>query len=382
MKAVRTYRILFSNVTYYGIENIQHLASKLQHKSPHIDWVVEEREILNLDDKLENQLCLVVPYNQYEAAINAVRLVEGNEPSKFQNDPIHAELQEKLAALSQLCSSPIEDDEEQYLTRFSTLLSEVYALGCKLPKGMNLGLVPEKTEPIDHFLDEWFLEDTFFDEELIFQNYINWILFETSKFTTGDDHFLGAGVVAELYKSFHSEDGWGMRLLETIQLIHQMRGKIILAEEPEVAEVTRKSPNLKSLATEWLKERIDQDQILQQGNLDQSYSFTLIGFAHEPEILVAVNNDGVSFGYDSIRWDGHFPFPIIVTKHTLSWEMLSSLTEEEKETLAIDTFIKTINTRKRQYKTCQFCGEKVPAEHRINSRTCHSCATEHFHVVF
>jgi hypothetical protein len=379
---MHTHRILITDITYDGIENIQDLARKLRHIAPHIDWVVEEREILYSDDELTNHLCLVVPKTQYYSAKNVFRLVEGNEQRNFRNDPIHAELQAKLADLSQLCSLPIEDDEEQYLTRFATLLSEVYALGCKLPKGMHLGLVPVKTEPTDHFLDEWFLEDSFFDEELIFQNNINWILFETSKFNTRDDHFLGAGVVAELYKSFHSDDGWGMRLLETIQLIHQMRGKIILAEEPEVPDVHRKTPNLKSLATKWLKEIIDQDQILKQVNQDQYYSFTLNGFADEPDIFVTVNNDGVSFGYDSIRWDGHFQFPIIVTKHTLLWEMLASLTEKEKETLAIDTFIKTINARKRQYKTCQFCGEKVPSEHRFNSRTCYGCATEHFHVVY
>jgi hypothetical protein len=382
MKVMNTHRILLTDITYDGIENIEHLASKLRQVAPHIDWVVEEREILYSDDELTNHLCLVVPKTQYEAANNVFRLVEGNEPWKFRDDPIHEELQEKLAALSQLCSLPIEDDEEQYLARFATLLSEVYALGCKLPKGMYLGLVPEKTEPTDYFLDEWFLDEAFFNEELIFQNNINWILFETSKFNTRDDHFFVAGVVAELYKSFHSEDGWGMRVLETIQLIHQMRSKFILTEEPEAAEVTRKSPKHKSLASKWLKEIINNDKILQQGNQDHYYSFPLNDFADEPEIFVTVNNDGITFGYDSIRWDGHFPFPIIVTKHTLSWEMLSSLTEEEKETLVIDTFIKTINARKRQYKTCQFCGEKVPAEHRINSRTCHSCATEHFHVVF
>lgn len=379
---MHTHRILISDFTYYGIENIQVLASKLRHIAPHIDWVVEEREILYSDDELTHHLCLVVPKTQYEAAKNVVRLVEGNEPGNFRKCPIHAELQEKLADLSRLCSSPIEDDEEHYLTNFSILLSEVYALGCKLPKGMDLELVPEKTEPTDHFLDEWFLEDTFLDEELIFQNNINWILFETSKFNTRDDHILAAGVVAELYKSFHSVDGWGMRLLETIQLIHQMRSKIISSEEPEVTDIHGKPPNLKSLATKWLKEIIDYDKILQQGNLNQTYSFSLIGFADEPEIFAAVNNDGVSFGYDSIRWDGHFQLPIIVTKHTLSWEMLENLTEEEKETLAIDTFNKTINSRKRQYKTCQFCGEKVPPEHLFNSRTCDSCATEHFHVVY
>jgi hypothetical protein len=62
--------------------------------------------------------------------------------------------------------------------------------------------------------------------------------------------------------------------------------------------------------------------------------------------------------------------------------MLELLTETEKEALAFDKLLKTISSRKRQYKTCQFCGEKNPPEHLFNARTCYGCAEVHFHVIF
>jgi hypothetical protein len=153
---------------------------------------------------------------------------------------------------------------------------------------------------------------------------------------------LSAGIVAELHKSFHSVDGWGIRVLETIQLIHQMRSRIIFSEEePHTPQYSGRNPNLKGEATKWLKERISIDRLLHPGNQDQSYTFSLIGFADEPNVFVHVTLDGINFSYDRIRWHGHTPVPGITTLHTLSLDKLESLTDEEKGTLAIDTLLKT-----------------------------------------
>ncbi len=38
--------------------------------------------------------------------------------------------------------------------------------------------------------------------------------------------------------------------------------------------------------------------------------------------------------------------------------------------------------RKSEFATCRYCGERVPAEHRISSDVCHSCASRYEGVVF
>ena len=38
--------------------------------------------------------------------------------------------------------------------------------------------------------------------------------------------------------------------------------------------------------------------------------------------------------------------------------------------------------RKSEFATCRYCGERVPAEHRIGDDVCHSCASRYEGVVF
>ncbi|MEH7440643.1 hypothetical protein V7182_24640 [Neobacillus drentensis] len=110
--------------------------------------------------------------------------------------------------------------------------------------------------------------------------------------------------------------------------------------------------------------------------------FPLTDFADEPNIFLQISLDSIAFGYESIEWHGHEPAPIFVTKKVVTWDSLATLTQQEKESIILETLLKTIQSRKRQYKTCQFCGEKTPPEHRFNSHTCHGCATEHFGVIY
>lgn len=78
----------------------------------------------------------------------------------------------------------------------------------------------------------------------------------------------------------------------------------------------------------------------------------------------------------------HSPKPGVYKKHSLPWETLHSLNKEKQQEMILELLMKTINTRKRQYRKYQFCGEKVAIEHRFDKDTCHSCASEHFGVVY
>jgi hypothetical protein len=144
--------------------------------------------------------------------------------------------------------------------------------------------------------------------------------------------------------------------------------------------------SLKVKALEWIYSLFglysinDKEKVL----MDCSYYFKLEGFADEPEVYLRPTNEGLEFGYEAIQWDGPIPalLPGVYKRHSLSWESLQSLNKAEQQEIILELLMKTINTRKRQYRKCQFCGEKVAVEHRFNSDTCHGCATERFGVVY
>ncbi|MEC0665337.1 hypothetical protein P8864_05205 [Priestia flexa] len=117
---------------------------------------------------------------------------------------------------------------------------------------------------------------------------------------------------------------------------------------------------------------------------DYPFYFKLEGFADEPEVYLRTTVDSLEFGYEATQWDGYMPSPVpgIYKKHSLSWETLQSLNKEQQQEIIHELLMKTINSRKRQYRKCQFCGGKVAVEHRFDKDTCHGCASEHFHVVY
>lgn len=111
--------------------------------------------------------------------------------------------------------------------------------------------------------------------------------------------------------------------------------------------------------------------------------YALEGFANQPIFYVLSNDTGLRIGYQGIKWYGGIdPCPHFFDKHLLTWDNLLHLSIEEQQEIIATKLIKTINLRKRHYKKCQFCGEKVSSEHRIDQNTCHSCASEHLGVVF
>jgi hypothetical protein len=114
------------------------------------------------------------------------------------------------------------------------------------------------------------------------------------------------------------------------------------------------------------------------------FYYKLEGFGRSHEIYIMATEIGLEFGYEATQWDGYRPSPIPGTykKHSATWESLQSLNSEEKLEKLLDLLMKTITSRKRQYRKCQFCRVNVPVEHRFDKDTCHGCASEHFGVVY
>ncbi|MFB3164510.1 hypothetical protein ABLO26_24420 [Neobacillus sp. 179-J 1A1 HS] len=367
-------------------QNIEELSRVLKIKAPQFNWVVSEEKILNFHNELEVQKCIKVPKSQYEGADYVYRLMTGCRGYYLDLYPYLEELRVLAERLSDTCSDIVDEDEfEEYLANITTILLELYSFGVKLPEVVNLNFEVAQKLPGDHFPNDLLFPKKYFEEELIYQNNINFILKETSQFDQflkHDPNMNAAGVVHEIYRSFHSLDGWGKRIIDTIDLIHQIKSKVIHSNL-EVDQSRRKVTNLKKEADKWVKERIAIDGLLQSDFFEHPiYSFPLVGFADEPEVFVQSTFEGIAIGYHSIAWHGHIPEPVSITKHLVYWETLELLSDVEQEKVVLDTLMKTINSRKRQYKTCQFCGKSTPPGHRFNDRTCHGCATKYFHVIY
>lgn len=96
-------------------------------------------------------------------------------------------------------------------------------------------------------------------------------------------------------------------------------------------------------------------------SLYERNSIKLEGFADDPEVYLRATLEGLDFGYEATVWDGYLPAPNkgMYKRHVLTWQTLQTLSKEQQQELIFDRLIKTINTRKRQFRKCQFCGEKI-----------------------
>ena len=143
---------------------------------------------------------------------------------------------------------------------------------------------------------------------------------------------------------------------------------------------------LKTRALEWINSLNEKYSLCEKEKviIDHSFYFRLEGFADVPEIYLRTTNDGLEFGYEATQWDGFMPSPVprVHKKYVVSWETLKSSSKEKQKEMILELLMKTISSRKRQYRKCQFCGEKVSVENRFDKDTCHSCASEHFDVVY
>ncbi|WP_077622446.1 hypothetical protein [Sediminibacillus massiliensis] len=142
--------------------------------------------------------------------------------------------------------------------------------------------------------------------------------------------------------------------------------------------------SIQARANEWISSLFsfnDKENFFTGGYFNY---FKIEGFANEPEVYLRSTDEGLEFGFEATKWDGYMPSPVpgIYKKHSLTWETLKSISTEEQQKLILEKLMKTINTRKRQYKKCQFCHEKVALEHRFDKDTCHTCASDHFGVLY
>jgi len=141
--------------------------------------------------------------------------------------------------------------------------------------------------------------------------------------------------------------------------------------------------SMKARAIDWLKE---QDKLhlfdREGGRNDAIYYFKLVGFADEPEVYIQSTFEELEIGYRGLEWNGHEPIQVNIKKHILPWELLKTLSKEEKLNEVLSLLIKTINSRKRHYRKCNYCGEKVAVEHRYDKHTCHSCSSTYLGILY
>ncbi len=95
-----------------------------------------------------------------------------------------------------------------------------------------------------------------------------------------------------------------------------------------------------------------------------------------PEVLISVGQELLIF-WPTLNWEGpHEPVPTINFWRTIS-------DPHSLDDLALKNLLKkACRARRRQYKRCRFCGQLVPPEHRYSPDVCHTCASDHFGVVY
>jgi hypothetical protein len=134
--------------------------------------------------------------------------------------------------------------------------------------------------------------------------------------------------------------------------------------------------SLKDRATLWLLQ--NKKQLL--SGLESSFHFKIDGFADEPIVYISVLEDGLEFGYVGEEWRGHTPIPVNIKKYFLPLNFPALNKEAIVTEQVLDFLLKTVQSRKRQYRTCQFCNLKVAPEHRFDKNTCHGCSTEQYGI--
>jgi hypothetical protein len=101
----------------------------------------------------------------------------------------------------------------------------------------------------------------------------------------------------------------------------------------------------------------------------------IIGEPEEIGPVVLVTPEAVEFRLPVVRWLGpHTPVPTSVL-----WRRV------DLDEVAVGDLAKLITdarrARKRQFRTCRYCGRRTPPEHRHEKDVCHGCAEQHLGVV-
>jgi len=144
-----------------------------------------------------------------------------------------------------------------------------------------------------------------------------------------------------------------------------------------------KRPILKAKTKEWIIEhlRIYQEEYSKGDVGAITFLYKLEGFADEPDIYMLIRKKEIEIGYVGIRWDGQYPESVKVKKYLKKYNGINLLDDTLIDNI-LEFLTKTIASRKRQYRTCQFCNEKVAPEHLYDKQTCHVCSSEHFMILY
>ncbi|SFE50162.1 hypothetical protein SAMN05428981_10668 [Bacillus sp. OV194] len=141
----------------------------------------------------------------------------------------------------------------------------------------------------------------------------------------------------------------------------------------------------KAQAARWLSRLIHKEKIDMKDEKirDETFLFTVEGFCEQkPVFFICRDEDGLQFGYHSFKEiDPSRPAPSKVKRHLIEWEMLESGSREERQEKILNTLVSIIRSRKKQYRTCQYCSIKFPPEQRFNQKTCQNCAPSRSHAV-
>lgn len=140
---------------------------------------------------------------------------------------------------------------------------------------------------------------------------------------------------------------------------------------------------IKIRVKEWILELINKNCIdSEEKSLKEvCHYFKIEGFCDEPEIFLAANTKGLEWGYDSVNWvDPATPIPTKETSYKISWEALNSMSAEGKMEKMIDTTIKYVNSKKREYRRCEYCNRKMHSKEFYDKTTCFECAKKHLGI--
>jgi hypothetical protein len=378
-------------------------AGELKGKFPQISWIVAEEPILLHDHESEIRLCLKIPQHQYEAAKYLAYMLGNPVELERMANKSFDEMQASLDALAYISDKAVDDKDEllEIINEIEIILCDIYKFGSKLPMSINLHLKPQWEEGYDLFDEDWNYPDSLVKEFSTIQENLSFIYFENMKYFPMYDEpnpLLEPGFIHEAYNSFYSENGWGKRLLETLNQLRNVK-EILNEMENYPATEELKGFTLLEAAIQWMKERITKDHILDiqrykyygETFLDPMeipiyeniFPFTITNYDGLPDVFLQPSEEGINLGYVTTEWhDPHLPVPKLKIRKTIPWEKLVPLSNEEKEILLIEQLFNLIKFRQRQLKNCQFCGEKIPPGQLFNKKTCYSCATEFFRVIY
>jgi predicted RNase H-like nuclease len=97
----------------------------------------------------------------------------------------------------------------------------------------------------------------------------------------------------------------------------------------------------------------------------------------EHGVIALVTADTIELRLPTVEWTSGTHDPAEASR---LWKRLD-IAELPDEQLASE-IAEARAARKSEFATCRYCGERVPAEHRISSDVCHSCASRYEGVVF